>query len=131
MTVLALPVQYRHHRKLILLPADVESFSRVSLSRIGRRRWRRPRPLLQRRTRNGHSATRATRTRRRRDSLFVRDRHGRDGRKKGRNGKGKKRRRQKMFLSAAAAFPHVTREPRHELPSFRSPGDVLGYYLFA
>ena len=52
-----------------------------------------------------------------------------EGREKGgRNGKGKKQRRQKMYLGG---FFRVTREPTHELPSFRCPetlpAETIGY----
>ena len=72
--------------KLIpLSPCGRQSFVPVSLSRTGRAvAATRAVGAAQRRGTDGHSAaTRRTRTMRRGDSLFVRDRRGRDGAKGG------------------------------------------------
>ena len=99
-------------------PCGRQSSVTVSLSRTGRGlRWPK--------TRDRHSAaTRRTRTMRRRDSLFVRDRRGRDGGRRGTE-KAKKQRCQKMYQDRRGGVFRVTREQSRELPSFRPMSGTL------
>ena len=115
----ALSVQYRRHWKLILLPADEESFTRVSLSRIGRRggggdRYSAGRTDIQRRERRERGGE---------ETAFLSE-----------IGADEKKRRQKaetpedvQSWRSRGSF-HVTREPSYELPSFRCPDTLPSRY---